>query len=87
MCESVTMAAVVGLWLHGWHAGHPGGGRMVAGIAASAASAVVFLPPAGFLVRTVGPDASSVQHLGQIPGLLLIVQVVATDRHPQISRS
>lgn len=78
LCESVTMAAIVGLWLYGWHAGHPGAGRMVAGIAASAASAAVFLSPAGFLVRTVGLDASSVQHLGQIPGLLLIVQVVAT---------
>jgi hypothetical protein len=77
LCESVTMAAIVGLWLHGWHAGHPGAGRMVAGIAASAASATVFLLPAGFPVRTVGLDASSVQHLGQIPGLLLIVQVVA----------
>jgi hypothetical protein len=77
LCESVTMATIVGLWLYGWHAGHPGAGRMVAGIAASAASAAVFLLPAGFPVRTVGLDASSVQHLGQIPGLLLIVQVVA----------
>lgn len=77
LCESVTMAAIVGLWLYGWQAGHPGAGTMVAGIAAGAASAAVFLLPAGLLVRTVGLDASSVQHLGQIPGLLLIVHVVA----------
>lgn len=77
LCESVTMAAIVGLWLHGWHAGRPGAGRMVAGIAASAASAAVFLLPAAAPVRAVGLDASSVQHLGQIPGLLLIAHVAA----------
>jgi hypothetical protein len=76
LCESVTMAAIVGLWLHGWHAGHPGAGRTLAGIAACAASAAAFLLPAGYLARTVGLDASSVQHLGQIPGLLLIVAAV-----------
>jgi hypothetical protein len=77
LCESITMAAIVGLWLYGLHARRPGAGRMVAGIAACAVSAAVFLVPAGVLGRTVGLDASSVQHLGQIPGLLLIVQVVA----------
>jgi Family of unknown function (DUF6962) len=77
LCESITMAAIVGLWLYGLHTRRPGAGRMVAGIAACAVSAAVFLVPAGVLGRTVGLDASSLQHLGQIPGLLLIVQVVA----------
>jgi hypothetical protein len=85
LCESVTMAAIVGLWLYGWHAGHPAAGRMVAGIAASAASAAVFLLPAGYPVRAVGLDASSVQHLGQIPGLLLIVVAVVTQLPARVS--
>ncbi len=77
LCESVTMAAIVGLWLHALRARRPGAGRMVTGIAACALSAAFFLVPAGVLARTVGLDASSLQHLGQIPGLLVIVQVVA----------
>ena len=77
LCESVTMAAIVGLWLWARHAGRPGAGRMVAGIGASAASAAVFVLPASYPVRAVGLDASSVQHLGQIPGLLLIAGAVA----------
>jgi Family of unknown function (DUF6962) len=77
LSEAITMAAIVGLWLYGLRARHPGAGRMVAGIAACALSAAFFLVPAGVLTRTVGLDASSLQHLGQIPGLLLIVQVVA----------
>jgi hypothetical protein len=80
LCESVTMGAIVGLWLWAWQAGRPGAGRMVAGIAASAASAAVFLLPAGVPVRVLGLDASSVQHLGQIPGLLLIAGAVAAVR-------
>jgi hypothetical protein len=77
LSESVTMAAIVGLWVYALRVGHPGAGRMLVAIAVCALSAIFFAFPAGTLSNTVGLDARSLQHLGQIPGVLLISQVVA----------
>lgn len=77
LCESVTMAAIVGLWLYAWRVGNPGAGRMLVAIAVCAMSAVFFAVPGETLSSTVGLDARSLQHLGQIPGVLLISQVIA----------
>jgi hypothetical protein len=76
LSESVTMAAVVGLWFYALYVRHPGAGRMLVAIAVCALSAVFFAFPTGALSRTVGLDARSLQHLGQIPGVLLISQVI-----------
>ncbi len=72
--ESATMAAVVGLWCYGLYVGRPGAGRMLVAIAVLAASAVFFAFPAEFFPIL---DARSLQHLGQIPGVVLLSQVVA----------
>jgi hypothetical protein len=77
LSESVTMAAVVGVWLYALRVRHPGAGQMLAAIAVCALSAVFFAFPAGTLRSTVGLDARSLQHLGQIPGVLLISYVIA----------
>jgi hypothetical protein len=77
LSESVTMAAVVGIWLYALQVRHPGAGQMLAAIAVCALSAVVFAVPAGVLTSTVGLDARSLQHLAQIPGVLLITHVIA----------
>jgi hypothetical protein len=77
LSESVTMAAIVGLWVYAWRVGHPGAGRMLVAIAVCALSAIFFAFPAGTLSNAVGLDARSLQHLGQIPGVLLISQVIA----------
>ena len=74
LSESVTMAAIVGLWCYGLQVGRPGSGRMLVAIAVLAASAVFLAFPAGTFP---GLDARSLQHLGQIPGVLLLTQVVA----------
>ena len=50
---------------------------MLAAIAVCALSAVFFAFPARTLLSTVGLDARSLQHLGQIPGVLLISHVIA----------
>ena len=47
LCESVTMAAIVGLWCYGWYAGRPEAGRVLVAIAVLALSAVPFALPAG----------------------------------------
>jgi Family of unknown function (DUF6962) len=77
LSESVTMTAIVGLWLYALRVRRPGAGAMLAAMAVCALSAVFFAFPAGVLSGTVGLDARSLQHLGQIPGVLLITQVIA----------
>jgi hypothetical protein len=77
LSESVTMTAIVGLWFYALQVRHPGAGQMLAAIAVCALSAVFFAPPAEILLSTVGLDARSLQHLGQIPGVLLISHVIA----------
>jgi hypothetical protein len=77
LSESVTMTAIVGLWFYALRVRHPGAGQMLAAIAVCALSAVFFALPAGILSSTVGLDARSLQHLGQIPGVLLISHVIA----------
>jgi hypothetical protein len=76
LSEAVTMAAVVGIWVYAVRAGRPGAARMLAAIAVCALSAVVFALPSGAVSSAVGLDARSLQHLAQIPGVLLITQVV-----------
>ena len=77
LSESVTMTAIVGVWLYALQARHPGAGLMLAAIVVCALSAVFFAFPAGSLSSTVGLDARSLQHLGQIPGVLLISHAIA----------
>lgn len=72
LSESVTMAAVVGLWVHGLRAGHPAAARMLVAIAVCALPSVLFAVPAATLTGAVGLDAAALQHLGQIPGVLLL---------------
>jgi hypothetical protein len=75
--ESVTMAAIVGLWARAAYAGRPGGGLLLLGIVLSAASAVFYAVPAGTLRGLLGLDALSLQHVAQIPGLLVVCHAVA----------
>jgi hypothetical protein len=76
LCESVTMAAIVGLWCYGRYAGRPEAGRVLVAIAVLSLSAVFFALPAGIYPTSVGLDARSLQHLAQIPGVLLLTWVV-----------
>lgn len=89
--ESVTMAAIVGLWLYALYAGRPGAGRMLVAIAVCALPAIFFAIPAGALSGAVGLDARALQHLGQIPGVLLLCQVITTGafirRKPEPARA
>jgi hypothetical protein len=51
---------------------------VVIAISVLALSAVFFVLPAEIFPAGVGLDARSMQHLGQIPGVLLLTQVVAS---------
>jgi len=76
LSESVTMAAIVGLWCYGRYAGRPEAGRVLVAIAVLALSAVFFVLPARIFPASVGLDARSLQHLAQIPGVLLLAWIV-----------
>jgi hypothetical protein len=85
LSESVTMAAIVGLWCYGWYIGRPEAGRVLVAIAVLALSAVFFVLPAGIFPSSVGLDARSLQHLAQIPGVLLLTRVVVDAARPAAS--
>ena len=76
LCESVTMAAIVGLWCYGLYAGRRQAGRVLVAFGVLALSAVFFFLPAGVFPTSVGLDARSLQHLAQIPGVLLLSRAV-----------
>jgi hypothetical protein len=76
------MAAIVGLWCYAWHAGRPEAGRVLVAIAVLALSAVFFVLPAGIYPTSIGLDARSLQHLAQIPGVLLLSRVLVDAAHP-----
>ncbi len=77
LSESVTMTAIVGLWFYALYVGHPRARRMLVAIAVCGMSAIFFLLPAEALRNVLGLDARSLQHLGQIPGVLLLVRAIA----------
>ncbi len=83
LSESVTMAAIVGLWCYGRYAGRPEAGRVLVAIAVLALSAVFFALPAQIFPASVGLDARSLQHLAQIPGVLLLAWIVVDAAHPE----
>ena len=82
LCESVTMAAIVGLWCYGRYAGRPEAGRVLVAIAVLALSAVFIVLPSQVFPTSVGLDARSLQHLAQIPGVLLLARVVVDAAQP-----
>ncbi len=67
LSESVTMTSIVTLWVYGLRVGHPRARRILAAIAVSALSAIAVVIP-----RVAGLDPRSLQHLAQIPGVLLL---------------
>jgi hypothetical protein len=71
-CESLTMASILVLWLWAGYRAHPRARAMLLAITASGAAALTKL--AG--VDVVSLDPTSVYHLAQIPGLVLLFAAV-----------
>jgi hypothetical protein len=86
LSESATMTAIVGLWCYGRYAGRPEAGRVLVAIAVLALSALFFVLPARIFPASVGLDARSLQHLAQIPGVLLLTRVVVDAATPSVAR-
>lgn len=82
LCESLTMAGVVGLWCYAAYRKHPRGIAMLVGIGVSALSAATYLIPADLLLH-IDVRPGSLSHLVQIPGFILIARAAAAHRDPQ----
>jgi hypothetical protein len=78
VCESVTMACVIGLWVWAWLRGHPAGGAMLVAIGVSIAGALLRLIPGAADLLWLDPDSG--YHIGQIIGMVLLYRAVAGSR-------
>lgn len=79
LCEGVTMAAVLGLWWHGLRLGHPRARAVAVAIVASMVAAAIRAAPPEVVAPT-GLDPTSLYHLAQIPGLVLLARAVGSSR-------
>jgi Family of unknown function (DUF6962) len=78
-CESLTMLAVLGLWIWAAYRNHPlAAPVLLACLAAGAASGMKAINPA--LMAPVGLDPTSAYHLAQIVGMVLLYVAVAARR-------
>jgi hypothetical protein len=83
-CESITMLAVIALWVNGARDGHPQAPRVLVGMVLMAAATLAFTPPGLALGTWLRLDSGSFEHLLQIPGMMLLawglVQVPPSGR-------
>jgi hypothetical protein len=82
-CESLTMLAVLALWGLAAYRGHPLAWPVVLAIVASGVAAVTKLIPPD-TTATIGLDPTSVYHLAQIAGMVLLYRAVVpatTEEH------
>lgn len=77
MCESLTMASVLGLWIWAWTRRDPLAPPMLLAIGVSGAAGLLRLPGTAALI---GLDANSAYHVGQIVGMVMLFRAVAGSR-------
>jgi hypothetical protein len=79
-CEGITMIAILALWGRALHDHHPLAVPVIVAILASGAAAGVrALPPD--VTELVGLDPTSLYHLAQIPGLVLLAYSLVAAPH------
>lgn len=71
--ESVTIIAVLAIWVIGQMRGHPQATNMLIGIGAMALATLAFSGPGRGFGEMIGLDSGSLVHVLQIPGMLYIV--------------
>ncbi len=75
-CEGITMLAILGLWARGLRERHPLAPGVIVAILASGAAAGLRALPAD-VTGVVGLDPTSLYHLAQIPGIVLLYYALA----------
>ncbi|MCU1502512.1 MAG: hypothetical protein JWM12_1866 [Ilumatobacteraceae bacterium] len=85
LAESVTMVLILALWIRGLRAHHPLAVRVIVAFVVSALAALPqALSPS---VRLVGLDPTSLYHLAQIPGLLLLARALLLANPTDVHRA
>ncbi len=83
LCEGVTMAAVLALWGRAMRRGHPHARAVGVAILASMAAAAIRAAPPDMVAPT-GLDPTSLYHLAQIPGLVLLAAAAGGGKQGRI---
>jgi hypothetical protein len=78
LCEGLTMATVLGLWIWAWARHDPLAPPMLLAIGVSIAAGLLRLVPGA--AALLGLDAGSAYHLGQIVGMVLLYRAAARSR-------
>jgi hypothetical protein len=78
ICESLTMASVIGLWAWALARRHPMAPQMLVAIGVSIGAAMFRLIPGA--AALVGMDPDSAYHVGQVVGMLLLFRAVLGTR-------
>lgn len=79
VAESLTMATILGLWIHAAITGHPGAWPVIRALLAFGLAGLVFVLP----IRITSPleiDSTSLTHLALIPGMVLLYRAVGHIR-------
>lgn len=85
VCESLTMASIIGLWAWALTRAHPMALRMLVAIGVSIGAAVFRLVPGA--AALVGMDPDSAYHVGQVVGMVLLFHAVAGSRQLSAARA
>lgn len=75
LCESLTMATILAIWLYAAYVRHAMARPMIVAILAHSLAGVAFALPVR-LTAPIGLDPTSLSHLAQIPGVLLLYRAV-----------
>ena len=83
-CEGITMIAILGLWGRALREHHPLAVPVIVAILASGAAAAARALPSP-VTELVGLDPTSLYHLAQIPGMVLLYHalVAVPQRQPR----
>lgn len=84
LSESVTMACILALWTYAAHLGHAMAMPMTVAILAHGLAGIAFVLPLT-LTAPIGLDSTSLSHLAQIPGVLLLYRAVVRGAHTRHS--
>ncbi|MDA0264865.1 MAG: hypothetical protein O3A93_11690 [Chloroflexi bacterium] len=76
LTEGLAMVIVVGLWIHAWQSGQPGGSLVLGAIAVSVLAAALKASGAQFTFSGWEFDPNSIYHVAQMPGLCLLLMAV-----------
>lgn len=78
LAESLTMACILGLWVYAGRKDHPMARPITIAIFAHGLAGIAFVLPST-VTAPIGLDSTSLSHLAQIPGVLLLYRAIVHE--------